>query len=211
MEWSAQNLGLDLTRREVLCAALSFLIPSTPLEAAARENFMEQMRLGFGNRNPKAPEALSHFAFLIGQFKCEAKLKSSDGSWQMFHATWSGRFILDGYAIADEYTMTGPEGELVVLGMNFRTYDVAKQVWNIKWLNALGGSWTDLGSEEFGGVKIAGNSITYSFKEPVAVQAYTRATYTNISPEHFTWKGERSDDGKSWTDFMLVECHRARE
>ena len=54
------------------------------------------------------------------------------------------------------------------------------------------------------------DSITYSFKEPVAAQAYTRATYTNISPEHFTWIGERSDDGKSWTDFMVVECRRTR-
>ena len=133
-EWSAQTVGLGITGREVLCAALSFLIPSAALEPAAREDFLEQMWQGLCNRNPKAPEALSHFAFLIGQFKCEAKLKSSDGSWQIFHASWSGRFILDGYVIADEYTMTGPRGELVVVGMNFRTYDVAQQMWNIKWL-----------------------------------------------------------------------------
>ncbi len=195
----------------MLLAAMSSLIPPVPLAAAASEDVMKQSEQDFGKLNPKAPPALSHFAFLIGRWKCEAKLKSSDGNWQMFHATWNGRFILDGYAIADEYTMTGPTGELVVLGMNFRTYDAAKRVWNIKWLNALSGTWTDLGSEEFGGVKITDHSISYSFKEPVAAQAYTRATYTNISPEHFTWLGERSDDGKSWTDFMVVECHRTRK
>lgn len=31
-----------------------------------------------------------------------------------------GHFILDGYAIADEYRMTDPAGDLFVLGMNVR-------------------------------------------------------------------------------------------
>jgi len=211
MEWSAQSVGLGVTRRDVLFAAMSLLISPAPLAVAARGDVMEQIEQDFGKRNPKAPQALSHFAFLIGRFKCQAKLKSPDGNWQMFNATWNGRFILDGYAIADEFAMTGSAGELVVLGMNVRTYDAAKRVWSIKWLNALSGIWTDLGSEEFGGVKITDNSISYSFKEPVAAQAYTRATYKAISPEHFTWLGEKSDDGKSWTDFMVVECHRTRE
>ena len=162
----------------------------------------------FGTLNPKAPPVLSHFAFLIGQWKCEAKLKTSNENWQMFHATWNGRFVLDGYAIADEYAMHSLTGELIVLGMNFRTYDAAKRIWNIRWLNALSGTWTDLTSEEFGGVRITNYSISYSFKEPVAAQAYTQATYKNISAEHFTWLGEKSDDGKTWTDFMVVECHR---
>ena len=171
---------------------------------------MDQVEHNVDKPNPNAPAALSRFAFLIGRWKCEAKLKSPNGEWQMFPATWLGRFILDGYAIADEYSMTGPSGELIVLGMNFRTYDAAKHVWNIKWLNALAGTWTDLGSEEFGGVKITDHSISYAFKEPVAAQAYTRATYTNISSTHFTWQGEKSDDGKTWTDFMVVECHRIK-
>jgi hypothetical protein len=142
---------------------------------------MEQIEQDFGKRNPKAPEALSHFAFLIGRFKCEAKLKSSEWNWQMFHATWNGHFILEEYAIADEYSMTDAAGELVVLGMNFRTYDAAKRVWSIKWLNALSGTWTELGSEEFGGVKVTGNSISYSFKGTRS----DRDLYTSHVHEHF--------------------------
>ncbi len=98
-----------------------------------------------------------------------------------------------------------------MLGMNFRTYDAARQIWNIKWLNALAGTWTDLGSEEFGGVRFDGHSIIYAFKEPVAAHAYTRATYTNISKTHFTWRGEKSDDGKAWSEFMVVEAYRSEE
>ncbi len=172
---------------------------------------MDQVDQEFGKPNPNAPVALSRFAFLIGRWRCEAKVKSANGEWQTFQARWLGRFILDGYAIADEYRMTGSSGELIVLGMNLRAYEATKQVWNIKWLNALSGTWVDLGPEELGGVRFDGQSIIYAFKEPVAAHAYTRATYTNISKTHFTWRGEKSDDGKAWSEFMVVEAYRSKE
>ena len=62
---------------------------------------------------------------------------------QTFQATWVGRFITDGYAIADEYRMTGPSGEVLVPGVNIRAYYLIKQIWDIKWLDALAGKWVD--------------------------------------------------------------------
>ena len=170
---------------------------------------MHQVNQEFGKLIPNAPAALSGFAFLIGRWRCEAKVRLPNGEWQTFEATWLGRFILDGYAIADEYRMTGSSGELVVLGMNFRAYDASKQIWNIKWLNALAGTWVDLGPQELGGVRFDGQSIVYAFKEPVGAHAYTRATYTNIAKTHFTWRGEKSDDGKTWSVFLVVEAYRS--
>jgi hypothetical protein len=87
--------------------------------------------------------------------------------------------------------------------LNLRTYDAAKQTWNMKWLNALAGTWVDLGPEELGGVNFDGRSIIYAFREPVAGHAYTRATYANISDQHFTWEGrslttERSGASSWW-------------
>src|ERR1700733_3936216 len=101
---------------------------------------MDQVNQELGS--PHAPMALARFGFLIGSWRCKAKLQSAHGEWQTFQAAWQGRSILDGHAIEDEYRMTGPSGELIVLGMNFRAYDAAKQIWNIKWLNALAGTWT---------------------------------------------------------------------
>ena len=163
-----------------------------------------------GKLNPKAPPELSRFAFLIGKWSCNAELKQSDGTWENLKATWEGRFILDGYVIADEYRMTTLTGELLVLGINLRSYDAKKKTWNIKWLNALGGTWVDLGTEELGGVKMDEKGITYSMKEPVASHVFTRATYANISENHFTWLGERSDDGKAWEKFIVIEAHRSK-
>lgn len=83
---------------------------------------MDQVVPEFGEPNPNAPAALSRFAFLIGKWQFEASARLADGEWQTFRGTWLGRFILDGYAIADEYRMTGASGELIVLGLNLRTY-----------------------------------------------------------------------------------------
>jgi hypothetical protein len=45
----------------------------------------------------------------------------------------------------------------------------------------------------------------------MAAHAYTRATYTNISSTHFTWRGEKSDDRNSWSEFMVLEADRVPE
>jgi hypothetical protein len=91
-----------------------------------------------------------------------------------------------------------------------RTYDSKKKAWNMKWLNALAGTWVVLGPEELGGVKADEKAISYSMKEPVAQHAFTRATYTNISASHFTWRGERSNDGKEWEEFLVIEAYRSK-
>jgi hypothetical protein len=206
--WSEQNAGWKPTRRNILLTASPLLSGSARWLIAAKDSSMIQIAEEFGRLNPNAPAALSRFAFLIGKWRCEAKLKSADGSWQTFEAAWLDRFILDGYAIADEYRMMSSSGELIVLGMNFRTYDAARKIWNIKWLNALAGNWMDLVSDELGGIRIDGESITYAFKETVGGHAYTRATYANHSATHFTWQGDASDDGKRWSEFMVIEDYR---
>jgi len=170
---------------------------------------MDRTALEFGRPNANAPAELSRFDFLIGRWRCEARVLLESGDWQVFPAAWLGRYILDGYAIEDEYRMTGQSGELIVLGLNLRTYDVARRRWNVRWLHALTGAWTDLVSEELGGITFDDESLSYVFREPMATHAYTRATYTDISHAHFTWRGEKSDDGKVWSQFMVVEAHRS--
>lgn len=163
----------------------------------------------YGKPNPNAPPELSRFAFLIGKWQFEAKLKHKDGTEESFSGMWEGRYVLGGYAIADEYRMTTSAGELVVLGMNLRAYDSKKKAWNMKWLNALAGTWVDLGPEELGGVAVDEKSISYSMKEPVAAHAFTRATYTIVSENHFTWRGERSNDQKTWEEFLVIDVYRS--
>ena len=162
----------------------------------------------FGKPNPLAPAELRLFTFLIGKWRCEAKVQLPGGAWVTWPATWEGRYILDGYAIADEYRMWDAEGKLVVLGVNIRAYDAARKSWNMKWLHGLLGKWIDLGSEELGGVRVEGSSIIYKLKELATEHEITRATYTVVSPDHFRWRGEKCEDGKNWSEFVVVECYR---
>lgn len=192
---------------------LSGMVPARTTSQPAKEDSqaMKRSEQEYGKPNPNAPPELSRFAFLVGKWRCEVKLKREDGTWESLKATWEGRYILDGYAIADEYRMTTAAGKLLVLGVNLRAYDANKKVWNMKWLNALAGTWVDLGPEELGGVKADGKTITYSTKESVAAHLLTRGTYTNISESHFTWRGERSNDGKTWDEFMIIEGYRQKK
>jgi len=80
----------------------------------------------------------------------------------------------------------------------------------MKWLNALGGTWVDRGTEELGGVKVDEKETTYCMNEPVVSHVFTRATYTNISENRSTWGGEKSDDGKAWEEFMVIEAYRSK-
>jgi hypothetical protein len=80
----------------------------------------------------------------------------------------------------------------------------------MKWLNALAGNWVDLGAEELGGVRADEKTISYCMKELVGRHALTRATYAKVSPDHFTWRGDRSNDGKTWEEFLTFEVHRRK-
>lgn len=159
-----------------------------------------------GQPHPHAPVELAHFAFLVGRFTCEARIKTGK-EWQRLDATWEGRWILDGFAIADEYRVVGAFGQLVILGMSVRIYDAAHKRWNMKWLNAVG-IWTDLGPEELGGVRIGEGSISYVFRGLVAGHALTRSTFSDISEVHFKWQADMSDDGEVWEEFMSAEAWR---
>ncbi|HEY0702038.1 MAG TPA: hypothetical protein VGD60_04655 [Candidatus Acidoferrales bacterium] len=171
---------------------------------------MKQDEQSAGGLNPKAPAELARFAFLVGQWSGDAKLKRADGGTDRLKVEWDGRYVLDGYAIQDDYRMTSVAGELVVLGMNVRAYDSEKKKWNMKWLNALAGDWTDLGTDEMGGVRVDEKTISYVVKEPMAAHALTRITFTNDSAEQFTWRGEKSNDGKTWEEFLTIELHRRK-
>lgn len=165
----------------------------------------------YGTPSPKAPPELSQFAFIIGKWNCDAKVKGDDGLWQPYKATWLGRYILDGYVIADEYRMTNQSGALIVHGMNFRSYSTEKKAWVMRWLNAVGSSWMELGPESLGGVRVASKTITFNFTDTSGLDVLTRVTFSNMTKSHFTWSSERSlDQGKTWAEFMVIEASRAK-
>lgn len=165
----------------------------------------------YGTPNPQAPPELSQFAFIIGEWHCDVRVKGDDGAWQPYQATWIGRYILDGYAIADEYRMVNAAGELVVHGMNFRSYSAAKKTWIMRWLDGTRAFWVELGPEELGGVRVNAETITFDLIDRFAPGAISRVTFANISEARFSWREEKSlDQGRTWTEFVTIEAHRSK-
>jgi hypothetical protein len=111
----------------------------------------------------------------------------------------------------DEYRMTGSSRELIVLSMNLRTYDATKQSWNVKWLNALAGTCGDLGPEELARVAFNGQSIIYASNRRWAPTLMCAPLKRTFPKKRFTRRGEKSDDGNTWSEFMVVEAYRSKQ
>jgi hypothetical protein len=159
----------------------------------------------YGTPNPKAASELSQFAFIIGKWRCDARVKGEDGTWQPYQATWVGSYILDGHVIADEYRMTNQTGELIVHGMSFRSSSVEKKTWVMRWLNATGSSWLELGPEKLGGVRVAPRpllsiSSIHLLRMPLIELPFQTSHASPVIAGNavlFSW-GIREPDSKSW-------------
>ncbi len=170
----------------------------------------------FGAPNPNAPEELSQFVFLIGKWRCESKVKGQDGEYQTYSAVWIGRYVLDGYVIADEFRQMDSDGQLTQLGQTYRSYNSEKKTWVMKWHDALASTWLDLVPEDLGGVRVTDTAITFKHHLPPGPVAKLfpphtifRMTISDISPDHFTWRAHVSTDGeKTWDQVQVLEAYR---
>ncbi len=153
--------------------------------------------------NPAAPSQLSAFSFLVGDWTCDVRVRQTDGSIIHWSAEWIGHYILEGYAIMDQYKMLDTTGRLVVSGFNIRSYNSKTNSWNMKWFEALSSTWLDLGPQQLGGVEISESSII--FKTQYAPDEIQRIKFFNISKTHFDWRADASNDnGRIWKDSVIL-------
>lgn len=191
-----------MTRTAVALVAVLW----TPLAGRAQD--------GFGERHPNAP--LSAFDFLIGEWKCESRVKGADGEYRTYPATWVGRYILDGHVIADEFRQFDANGNVTQLGTTYRSYNTERGVWVMKWLDTLNSTWLDLGPQELGGVDVTDTSVVFKHHLPEGPvrdvfpeQTIFRITFHDISRDSFSWKAEVStDEGVSWRQVQVIEARR---
>ena len=163
-----------------------------------------------------APVELRKFAFLVGRWRCESRVKLPDGTLRTSRAEWHGRVILDGHAIADEYRQWGPDGALEQLGQNVRSYCRARRRFVMRWHDALAATWLELAPEDLGDVVFSDTSVTYLHHVPpgpVAVlfppDALFRVRYEEIAPRSFTWRAAVSKDhGQTWDEVQVIVATR---
>ncbi|MEE4211955.1 MAG: hypothetical protein V2I43_22135 [Parvularcula sp.] len=102
----------------------------------------------YGTVHPDAASELSEFAFLIGDFTIRARPWTQDG-WgpfvEQFRARLTGRYVLGGRAIQDDWFDTDPGiNPDTTMGLTTRMWDPAAGEWKIAWMNTPATTLTDL-------------------------------------------------------------------
>ena len=103
----------------------------------------------YGKAHPDAPPEMSQYAFLIGDYRIEARAWR-DGSWtEGFQAArWNGRYILGGMAIMDEWFDSPPdEDPSTIRGVNIRMYNPETERWHLMWQYTKDKAVTELSSK----------------------------------------------------------------
>ncbi len=103
----------------------------------------------FGSPSPYAPEELAQYSFIIGDFEIRARGWSADGWTEQYRtARWTGRYILGGMAIMEEWYDFPPEvAPDTGRGVNIRVFDPDESIWKLMWIRTDQRQVTELRSE----------------------------------------------------------------
>jgi hypothetical protein len=161
---------------------------------------------GFGRIHPRAPEETRQFSFLVGEWNCKTRFRNADGSgYNEGRAKWIGYFILDGWAIQDDWVGYGPEGQ-EFHGTNIRSFNPRTKEWDNRWLPAGSLQWKYYSAEKQGPtmVMIGGEGT-----DPRG-DYIDRNVFHDIERNHWAWRKDRSwDGGETWVEGIgFIEATR---
>jgi hypothetical protein len=174
--------------------------------ATARDN-MATATTTYGEKNAQAPDELKLFSFLVGKWSGTGKTRLADGSHVQWEgATWIGRYILNGMAIADEFHSLAPDGK-PYLGISLRHFDAKHGSWIIEYLNVSNSFLRRQVNPQAGSVSVEADAIVIISED---AQTRIREYYRVTDQNHFTYSMDMSDDeGRTWGP-VLVEMTMAR-
>jgi hypothetical protein len=147
--------------------------------------------------NPAAPPETAQFAFLVGEWSCTTRFMAPDGSgYREGTATWTGYWILDGFAIQDDWVSDGANGRKFY-GTNIRSFNPQSGRWDNRWLPATTLQWSYYSAEKLDDTMVmTGGEGTGPRGDYI-----DRNTFFDIGPDHWSWRKDRSfDGGKTWVE-----------
>jgi len=147
---------------------------------------------------------MQQFKFLEGSWDCVMKTKLKDGSYAESKATWTGKYVLDGFAFQDDFRSSFGQGQ-VYRGTTWRTYQVEEQ----RWINIFL-SPNDLvqaiPSDPFFTGKTCETGMCLTRRGRNQKGTYIdKFFFVAISSDSFTWYMDRSyDDGVTWLEKVTI-------
>ncbi|ANM28465.1 hypothetical protein ABI59_00715 [Acidobacteria bacterium Mor1] len=145
--------------------------------------------------HPDAPAETDQYGFLIGSWDCATRFLGPDGYIEG-SATWSGWYILDGWAIQDLWVSELPGGRKMH-GTNIRSFNRSSGVWDNRWLPQGTLQWKYYRSEQVGDTMVMTGG---EGKDPRGAFV-DRNTFYDIGEDGWKWRKDRSyDGGKTWIE-----------
>ena len=140
-------------KKSLLTAACTMGLGLVP---ALAQGDLAPPRCDYGAPNENAPEELSQFAFLIGDYTISAHAWQND-AWTPPRpgtpARWNGYYGLEGMAIVDEWYGRDPGIEPETgRGINVRMWDAEEGEWDMMWIATAGRQVQDLRAKVMDGV-----------------------------------------------------------
>ena len=175
----------DNSKRVVLCWLLLLAATGIPAGAATEPN-------------PEAPEETAQFAFLIGTWDCTTRWMGQDGQLADGpQATWTGYFILDGWAIQDDWAAPRPDGS-IGRGTNIRSFNPQTGKWDNRWLAQRDLQWKYFEAEKVGDTMVMTGG---EGKDPAGRAFVDRNVFYDIEADSWKWRKDRSfDGGATWIE-----------
>ena len=164
--------------------------------------------IDYGRLHPDAPPETAQFSFIVGPWACRTKFRDPDGDgFVEGRATWTGRFILDGWAIQDDWTSLGPDGK-EFHGTNIRSFNPKTRKWDNRWLPSGSLQWKYFEAEKKGDTMVM---IGGEGRDPRGAFV-DRNVFHDITPEGWRWRKDRSyDGGATWIEGIgFIEASRPK-
>jgi hypothetical protein len=191
----------DSMRRLSSACVIALLVPAVGFSHEAATD-------DFGALSPDAPPETAQFAFLIGAWNCKTRGMGPDGAIQDGpDASWTGYYILDGWAIQDDWVSPGPDGKLF-RGTNVRSFNQKTGKWDNRWLPTGSLQWKYFDAEQVGEAMV----MTGEDTDGMDRSFLDRNTFHEIETDSWKWRKDRSfDGGESWIEgvaFIHCQAHR---
>jgi hypothetical protein len=166
----------------------------------------EPMR-SLGRINPKAPPETAQFSFIIGAWDCMIRSMKPDGSgFTERQASWTGYYILDGWAIQDIWVYKTPDGQTYE-GTNVHSFNPETSKWDNRWVASPSLQWKYFQSEMVGDTMV----MTGGEGKGPNGDFIDRNTFFDIAADSWSWRKDRSfDGGETWIEGVaFIEAMRA--
>ncbi|MEM7050264.1 MAG: hypothetical protein AAF604_11430 [Acidobacteriota bacterium] len=155
----------------------------------------------FGRPNPRAPEELAQFEFLIGEFDAQVRRRLPDGSWFEEMILWQASYILNGHAIQDRTWSD------TAATTSIRFFDTNQGKWRVSYQakpgNIFGFVWEGVKSDDQ-------MVLTSTYPNGDGDAIFSRLTFHDITPTGFEWTSEETNQrtGETLVDWTISARRR---